>query len=74
MDRDAQFNVQTDDRSTPWVAPESATFQLDYATWHARLAGSTRRSAPVDSTRSPMYPLDLVTRRARLAGDDGKAA
>ena len=64
MERFGDLNALIEDRSTPRIATGS-TFQVDYATWHAHLAGSTGRATPVDPLRSPMNYLELVARRAR---------
>jgi len=64
MDRYRDVNVLIEDRSTPRVASGSA-FQVDYATWHAHLSGSTGPVRPVDPLRFPMDHLELLPRRAR---------
>ena len=49
-------------------------YHLDYATWHARLAGHNGPVAPAPPRSGRRVPLDLETWRAYLAGSGQRAA
>ena len=49
-------------------------FVLDYASWHAHLAGRTSLSVPTPVEPAPVAHLDYAAWHARLTGPDRRAA
>jgi hypothetical protein len=51
-----------------------ASFQPDYATWHARLKGSTSNATDAASRPAAAFVLDYATWHRRLQSDNAAAA
>jgi hypothetical protein len=64
----------TESRRVPGSVTPAPRSHLDYATWHARLAGRNGPVAPAPTRSGRRVPLDLETWRAHLAGSEQRAA
>ena len=69
----AQF-FATESRRVLGSVTTAPPYHLDYATWHARLAGHNGPVAPAPTRSRRRVPLDLATWRAYLAGSEQRAA
>ena len=79
MSRYLRFSTATAAATAPRAGRGGATtapppYHLDYAAWHARLAGHNGPVAPAPTRSGRRVPLDLETWRAYLAGSEQRAA
>jgi len=73
MNRKAEPFIKPVDRPSAPDALRTPVFQMDYATWHAHLAGSRRLIVLTGSARSPMRGSDSPITYARSTDIDDAA-